>query len=125
MIEMKTDSGKIGTDRLREMAQEALECAGNGYLVGIFMGFERTKIFRLILLLGQTEAELVAALEAHPGKPIALIGWLALTEAHIQFQVWTFNEFLTDPWAKALLENFQTDYRRVLAEAGVRTDLVH
>ena len=122
---MRTEPGKIGSDRLREMAQEALEMTSSDYLVGIFLGLEETEAFDVIFLIGQTEAELSAALKDHLGKPIALISWRALEEESIQFRVRTFNEFLTDPWAKGLLENFQTDYRRTLAEAGVRTDLVH
>lgn len=116
---------QIGVDRRREMAQEALELAGADYLVGIFLGFEGTESFEVILLLGQTEAQLHAVLKSHPGKPIALIGWRALGKENIQFRVWTFDEFLTDPWAKGLLENFQTEYRQILTVAGVRTQLVH
>jgi len=122
---MKTEPGKIGSDRLREMAQEALEMTGSDYLVGIFLGFEKTEAFDVIFLNGQTEAEISVALRDHPGKPIALIGWRALEEESIQFRVLTFNEFLTDPWAKGLLENFQTDYRKVLAHVGIKTELVH
>lgn len=116
---------KIGINRRREIVEEALELAGADYLVGIFLGFEGTETFEVILLLGQTEAQVHTALKSHPGKPIALIGWRTLGEENIQFQVWTFNEFLTDPWAKGLLENFQTEYRQVLAAGGVRTELVH
>lgn len=120
---MQVTRGDI--DRNLEIARETLELARSHDLVGIFLGFEGSEAIDLILIMGQTESELCASLRNHPGKAVALIGWRELGEGNIVFRVLTFNEFLADPWAKGLLENFQTDYRKALAYVGLKTELVH
>jgi len=68
---------------------------------------------------------LADAKQEHPRAAAAALNRTAATVRSVAVKTIADNEFLTDPWAKGLLENFQTNYRRILAETGIRTDLVH